>query len=74
MMKNYDHSVEINHNPNWGCIPEHPYRISVIYGSVSGKTKVLLSLIKHQRSDIDNIYLYVKVPFESICLLTGEKK
>ena len=29
------------------------------------KTNVLLNLIKHQRSDIDNIYLYIKDPFET---------
>ena len=27
-MKNYDQSVEINHNPNWLYIPDQPYRIS----------------------------------------------
>ena len=26
-MKNYDQSVEINHNPNWLYIPDHPYSI-----------------------------------------------
>ena len=26
MMKNDDQSVEINHNPNWPYIPDHPYR------------------------------------------------
>ena len=26
-MENYDQSVEINHNPNWHYIPDHPYRI-----------------------------------------------
>ena len=26
---------------------------------------MLLNLIKHQQPDIDNIYLYVKGPFES---------
>ena len=32
MMKNieYDESVEINHNPNWPYIPDHPYRILII--------------------------------------------
>ena len=25
MMKNYDQSVEINHNPNWPYIPDHRY-------------------------------------------------
>ena len=29
MIKNYDESVEINHNPNWPYIPDHPYRIII---------------------------------------------
>ena len=65
MMKNYDQSVEINHNPNWPFIPDHPYRILIIDGSGSGKTTVLLNFMKHQRLDINKIYLYVKYPFES---------
>ena len=28
-MKNYDQPVEINHNPNWPYIPDHPYRILI---------------------------------------------
>ena len=64
-MKNYDQLVEINHNPNWSNIPDHLYRILIIGGSGSGKTNVLLNVIKHQRPDIDKIYLYVKNPFES---------
>ena len=47
-MKHYDESVEINHNPNWPYIPDDPYRILIISGSGSGKTNVLLSLIKYQ--------------------------
>ena len=46
-------------------IPYHPHRISIIGGSGSGKTNVLLNLIKHQRPDIHKIYLYAKDPFES---------
>ena len=65
MMKNYDQSVEIKHNPNWAYIPDHPYRILIIGGSGSEKTNVLLNLIKHQRPDIDKIYSYVKDPLES---------
>ena len=65
-MKNYDQSVEINHNSNWPCIPDQPYRILIISGSGSGKTNVLLNLIKHQRPHIDKIYLYVKEPFKSM--------
>ena len=65
MMKNYDESLEINHNPSWPYIHDHPYRILTIRCSRSGKTNVLLNLINHQRPDIDKIYLYVKDPFES---------
>ena len=59
-IKNYDQSVGINHNPNWPDIPDHPYKILIIVRSGSGKTNVLLNLIKHQRPDIDKIYLYLK--------------
>ena len=52
-IRNYDESVEINHNPNWPCIPDHPYKILVFGGSGLGKTNVLLNLIKCQRPDID---------------------
>ena len=62
MMKYYEKSVEINHNPNWSYIPDHLYRILIIGGSGSGKTNVLLNLTKNQRSDIDKIYLCVKDP------------
>ena len=31
-MKSYDPSVEINHNPNWPYIPDHPFRILIIGG------------------------------------------
>ena len=56
-MKNYDESVEINHNPNWPLIPDHPYSILIIGGSGSDKTNMMLNLIKHQRPDIAKIYL-----------------
>ena len=65
MMKNYDQSVDTYHNPNWPYIPDHSYRILIIGGSGSEKINVLLNLIKNQRSDIDNIHLYVKDPFKS---------
>ena len=70
-MKNYNESVEINHNPHWPYIPDHPYRFLG-----SGKTNVLLKLIKHQRPDIDKIYLYVKDLFESKyqLLINGTEK
>ena len=65
MIKNYDQSVEINHNPNWPYIPDHPYSILIVGGSGSGKNNVLLKLIKNQQADIDRIYLCIKDPFES---------
>ena len=64
MIKNYDKSVEMSHNPNWLCIPDHPYKILIIGGLGSGKTDVLLNLIKHQQPDVDKIYLYIKIPFQ----------
>ena len=75
-MKNYDQSVEINHNPNWSYIPDHSYRILIIGGSGSGKTNVLLNLLKHQQPDIDKIYLYVKDLFDSKyqLLINGREK
>ena len=65
MMKNYDQSVKISHNPSRPYIPDHPYRILTIGGSGSGKTNVLLNLIKHQQPDNDKKILNVKDPFES---------
>ena len=65
MMENYDQSFEINHNPKWPYILDHIYRILIIGGSGSGKTNLLLNLVKHLQIDIGKIYLYVKDPFES---------
>ena len=64
-MRNYHESVEINRNQNWPNIPDHSYRIVIIGSLKSGKTNVILNLMKYQRRDIDKIYLYVKDPFES---------
>ena len=65
MMNNYCESVEINYNPNCTYIPDHPYRILIIGGSGSGKTNVLLNLIKYQRLFVNKIYLYIKDPLKS---------
>ena len=46
MMKNYDKSVEINHNLHWPSIPDHRHRILIISSSGSIKTNALLNLIK----------------------------
>ena len=43
---------------------DHPFRILIIVSGL-GKTNVLLNLIKHEQPDIDEMYLYVKNPFES---------
>ena len=64
-MKNCDQLVEINHNLNWPYIHDLPYRILIIGGSGSGKTNMLLNLTKHQRPNIDKIYLHVEDPFVS---------
>ena len=64
---NFDDYVNENKtepNKNWPCIPDHPYKILIIGGSVSGKTNVLLNLIENQ-PDIDKIYLYAKDPYEA---------
>ena len=76
MMKIHDQSVEINHNPNWPYIPDNPFIIWIIAASGSGKTNVLLNLIKYQRPDIDKIYLYIKDPFQSKyqLLINGREK
>ena len=63
-MKNYDESIKVNQNPDWIYTPNHPYRFLIIGVTGSGKTNVLLNLIKNQRPDVDEIYLYVKDPFE----------
>ena len=36
-------------------IPEQLYRILIVVGLGSGKTKVLLNLVKHQRPDIEKL-------------------
>ena len=46
-------------NDKWPYISDHPYRILIIGGSGSGKTNVLINLVKEQ-DDIDKIYLYAK--------------
>ena len=67
-MFNFDYITKEDkkeYNPNWPEIPEHPYRISIIGGSGSGKTNALLILINHE-PDIDKIYLYAEDPYEAI--------
>ena len=47
------------HNKKWPYIPDHPYKIIIIGGSVSGKTNALFNFINEQ-NDIDKIYLYAR--------------
>ena len=47
------------HNEKWPFILDHPYKISIIGGSVSEETNALLDLIS-QQNDIDKMYLYAK--------------
>ena len=66
-MINFDDYVNENKtedNKNWPYIPDHPYRMLIIGVSGSGKTNVLLNLIKKQ-PDIDKIYLYAKDPYKA---------
>ena len=66
-MINFDDYVNENkteHNKNCPYIPDKPYRILLIRGSGSGKTNVLLNLIKNQ-PDIDKIYSYTKDLYEA---------
>ena len=59
MMKNDDQSAEINHNSNGPYIPDHFYRILVTGGSGSGKTNVLLNLIKNPMNQYwQNLFIY----------------
>ena len=66
-MINFDDNVNENktqHNKNWSHTQDHPYRILITGGSGSGKTNVLLNLIKKQ-PDINKIYLYAGDPYEA---------
>ena len=49
-MKNYDQSVETNHNPTRPYIPDHTYRMLIVSGSGSEKTNVLLNLLKKTKT------------------------
>ena len=64
-MKNYNEAFQINHNSNQPYIPNHLYKVLITQGSGLGKIKVILNLKKKKQiTDIENIYLYFKGPFE----------
>ena len=52
----YTNKNKTKHDSKCPYIPDHPYWILIIRGSVSGKTNALLNLINNQ-PDIDKIYL-----------------
>ena len=58
---------------NWPYIRDHPYRISIIEDSGSGKTHLLLKLINNQ-PDIDKTYFYAKDPYEAKCQFLISKR
>ena len=53
-----------DHNLYYPQLSDHPPRILITGGSGSRKTNPLFNLIHHQ-SDIDEIHLNVKNPFEA---------
>ena len=53
------------HNASWPEIPVHPFRISIIGGSGSGKTNALLLNIINNKPDIDKFYSYAKYLYEA---------
>ena len=66
-MFNFDYITKEDtkeHNPNWPEILDHPYRISIVRGSGSGKTNVLPNLINNE-SGIDKTFLKAKDPRDS---------
>ena len=60
----YANENKTEHNSKWPHIPDHPYRILIIWSSGSGKTNALLNLINKQ-PDVDKKYLYSKDPYEA---------
>ena len=68
-MLSYEYITKENiekYNPNWAIIFNYLYKILINGDSRSGKTSVLVNLIKQQDdyndSVINKIYLYVKDP------------
>ena len=59
IMIDFDQWGELNHNPNTPYIPGQPYRTLIVSGTGEGNTNALLNLTKHQRTEIEKIYLYI---------------
>ena len=60
----YANENKTQHNLKWPYIPDPPYRMLIIGGSGSGKTKELLNWISDQLY-IDQIYFCVKDTYEA---------
>ena len=63
----YTNENIIEHNSKWPYIPDHPYRILIIGGSVSGKTNALLNLINNQ-PDIDKYICMQRIHMKKISI------
>ena len=44
-MINFDNYTNVQDNPKWPYIPDHPYKVLIMGGSGSGKANALLNLI-----------------------------
>ena len=53
-LENITNKNKKEHNEKWPYIPDHPYRILIIGGSGSRKTKALINSMNEQ-GDIDKI-------------------
>ena len=73
MIKKYNESIEINHNLNKPCITDHPYRILIVGASGSGKSNVLLNVIKYQRTYI-HLFIYKRSIRIKVSLLINERE
>ena len=65
-MINFDDVVKENiktDNSNCPEIPDHPYKILIIWGPGSGKINSLFNLL-NQEPDFEKIYLYAKDRYE----------
>ena len=61
---NYTDGNKTQHSLDWPYMPDHPYRILIVGGSVSGKNRCNIEFNK-QLARIDKIYLYAKDPYET---------
>ena len=67
-MFNFDYvtkeDIKKTQNANWPKVPDHPYKILIVYGSGPEKTIALLNIINHE-PDINKVYFYAKDPYKA---------